>query len=237
VILLDARDYWAKMRKSLGDKRKYITDQQITELTTLYGQASTAAADPDHPLHGKVKIFATTDFGYQRITVERPLRLRFEVTKDALAGLEIAKPLLKYDGRDKLLDALQSLVGHPAALSRTAFRGALAAALAPLGKLPVPVDKAVWAAVSVSDPVGELQTDRAGNPLPDPDLRDNETVPLHEDVDDYVAREVLPHVPDAWVDHSKTKIGYEIPFTRYFFVYVPPRPLGEIDAELSRLEA
>ena len=72
VVLLDAREHWAKMRKSLGDKRKYVTDAQIAELTTLYGEASTAAADPDHPLHGKVKIFATTDFGYQRITVERP---------------------------------------------------------------------------------------------------------------------------------------------------------------------
>lgn len=169
--------------------------------------------------------------------VERPLRLRFEVTEDALAGLEVAKPLLKYDGRDKLLDALRPLVGQPAASSRAAFRGTLAAALAPLGKLPAPVDKAVWAAVSVSDPEGELQTDRAGAPLPDPDLRDNENVPLGETIDDYMAREVLPYVPDAWVDHSKTKIGYEIPFTRHFFVYTPPRPLVEIDAELKELEA
>lgn len=235
VILLDAREHWAKMRKSLGDKRKYITDQQINELTTLYGEASTAASDPDHPLHGKVKVFAGTDFGYQRITVERPLRLRFEVTEDAIAGLEVAKPMLKYEGRDKLLDALRPLVHESAAFSRTTFRETLAAALAPLGKLPAPVDKAVWAAVSVSDPDGELQTDRAGDPLPDPDLRDNENVPLGEEIDEYVAREVLPHVPDAWVDRSKTKIGYEIPFTRYFYVYTPPRPLAEINAELEDL--
>ena len=123
VVLLDAREHWAKMRKSLGRQAQVRHRPQIAELTTLYGEASTAAADPDHPLHGKVKIFATTDFGYQRITVERPLRLRFEVTEDALAGLEVAKPLLKYDGRDKLLDALRPLVGQPAAFSRGTSRG------------------------------------------------------------------------------------------------------------------
>jgi len=89
----------------------------------------------------------------------------------------------------------------------------------------------------VPDADGELQTDRRGNPLPDPDLRDNENVPLGEDIDDYLDREVLPHVPDAWVDHTKTKFGYAIPFTRHFYVYTPPRPLAEIDAELKTLEA
>ena len=87
------------------------------------------------------------------------------------------------------------------------------------------------------DPDGELQTDRHGHPLADPGLRDNENVPLGEDVDEYLAREVLPHVPDAWVDDVKTKIGYEIPFTRHFYVYTPPRPLAEIDAKLKELEA
>lgn len=73
--------------------------------------------------------------------------------------------------------------------------------------------------------------------MPDPDLRDSENVPLNEDIDEYFVREVLPHVPDAWIDHDKTKIGYEIPFTRYFYVYTPPRSLAEIDAELQALES
>ncbi|GAA1256255.1 hypothetical protein GCM10009609_19270 [Pseudonocardia aurantiaca] len=237
VILLDGREHWAKMRKSLGDKRKYVPDDKIADLTTLYREALTAAEDESHPLHTKVKVLATTDFGYQRITVERPLRLRFEVTEDALAELEVAKPPAKYEARDKLLAALRGLVGQPASLRKVEFAGILAEALAGLGKLPATVDKAVWAAVLVSDPEGELQTDRHGNPLPDPDLRDNENVPLLEDIDEYLKREVLPHVPDAWVDDSKTKIGYEIPFTRHFYVYKPPRPLAEIDAELKELEA
>ncbi len=237
VILLDARKRWAKMRKSLGDKRKFIPDDKIAELTALYGEALAAAADPEHPRHATVKVFPTTDFGYQRITVERPLRLRFEVTDEVLAELSVVKPLVKYEAREKLLDALRPLAGQPPSFSRAAFRGTLTNALAGLETLPAAVDKALWAAVSVSDPEGEPQTDRSGNPLPDPDLRDNENAPLGEDIDEYLRREVLPHVPDAWVDRDKTKIGYEIPFTRHFYVYTPPRPLAEIDAELKQLES
>jgi type I restriction enzyme M protein len=236
VVLLDAREHWAKMPKSFGDKRKYIPDDKIASLTALYSEALSTAEDQSHPLHAKVKVFATTDFGYQRITVERPLRLRFEVTEDSLAELEVAKPLAKYEARDKLLDALRLLVGRPPSFSRAVFRGTLGEALAIFGNLPTAVDKAVWTAVSVSDPEGELQTDRAGDPLPDPDLRDNENVPLLGDINEYMKREVLPHVPDAWVDHDKTKIGYEIPLTRHFYVYTPPRQLAEIDAELKQLE-
>ena len=86
------------------------------------------------------------------------------------------------------------------------------------------------------DPDGEVQLVK-DQPEPDPDLRDYENVPLHEDVEAYLSREVHPHVPDAWIDHTKTKIGYEIPVTRHFYVYKPPRPLAEIDAELKALEA
>jgi type I restriction enzyme M protein len=99
-----------------------------------------------------------------------------------------------------------------------------------------PYQKAIWSAVSVSDPDGEVQLAK-GSPEPDPDLRDYENVPLNEDIDAYFAREVTPHVPDAWIDRTKTKIGYEIPFTRHFYVYTPPRPLAEIDAELRDLES
>jgi type I restriction enzyme M protein len=97
--------------------------------------------------------------------------------------------------------------------------------------------KGVWSAVSVSDPGGEAQTDKDGNPLPDPELRDYENVPLDEDIDAYFTREVTPHIRDAWIDRSKTKVGYEIPFTRHFYVYTPPRPLAEIDTELRDLES
>ncbi|MBC7077583.1 MAG: SAM-dependent DNA methyltransferase, partial [Synergistales bacterium] len=238
VVLLDARDQWVKMRKSLGDKRKEIDDKQITQITRWYADALEIAAEPDADTPPRVKVFPTTAFGYQRITVERPLRLRFEVTDDAVAALQTSKPFraLAPDAGERLLEAMESLRDADGA-TRAGFDRALTAALSEHGvTVGAPLLKALWAAVSVPDPEGELQTDRKGNPLPDPDLRDNENVPLGEDTDEYLAREVLPHVPDAWIDHTKTKIGYEIPFTRHFYVYTPPRALAEIDLELKELE-
>ncbi|GGQ07398.1 type I restriction-modification system subunit M [Streptosporangium pseudovulgare] len=248
VILLDARECWTKMRKSLGDKRKMIPDERIDELTAIYKDALAIAADADHEHHAKVKIFPRHAFGYQRVTVERPLRQRFEVTDATADAVAEAKAVARFDHRDALLAALRSLSGT-ACGTKLEFAGKLDAALAEhgLSKLPAPVEKAVWAEVAVSDPEGQLQTDRKNNPLPDPDLRDNENVPLtsmnstpaerEAEIEEYLRREVLPHVPDAWVDHSKTKLGFEIPFTRHFYVYTPPRPLEEIDAELRELEA
>ncbi|MEU2169563.1 N-6 DNA methylase [Micromonospora chersina] len=232
VVLLDGRDFWTKMRKSLGDKRKMLTDEHIAELTMLYVEALSIADDLKHPQHAKVKVFKTTDFGYQRITVERPLRLRFEVTEETVALLAEARAVLRYSERESLLAAAKSLIGL-----KSATRGEFAMRLNGLGKLPAPVEKAVWEAFSVSAPEGEVQSDRKGIPLPDADLRDNENVPLDEDIHGYLKREVLPHVPDAWIDEAKTKIGYEIPFTRHFYVYQPPRPLAQIDVEIKELEA
>ncbi|WP_236700349.1 hypothetical protein [Allosalinactinospora lopnorensis] len=235
MILLDARGEWEKMRKSLGDKRKYIPDDRIAELTKLYVNAlSEAESDP------RVKVFQPSDFGYRRITVERPLRLRFEVTEETLAELEANKTLAKdTDLRDKILTALRPLAGREPTYGKADFDAKLKAAYADAGLtgIPTPVTKQVWNAVSVSDPEGEPQKDKKGNVLPDPDLRDYENVPLDEDIHAYLEREVLPHVPDAWIDETKTKVGYEIPFTRHFYEYTPPRPLEEIDAELKELEA
>jgi type I restriction enzyme M protein len=175
VQLVDARERWEKMPKSLGDKRKRISNDQIDEIVRLYGEFTEG---------DRVKIMTNESFGFQRITVERPLL----------------------------------------------------------------------------DDDGEPVTDRKGNPKPDSSLRDQENVPLPAGtpewdeadegaakrladpehravVDKYVETEIHPWVPNAWVDYAKTKIGYEIPLTRYFYKYVPPRPLAEIDAELKALEA
>jgi type I restriction enzyme M protein len=239
VILLDARDQWQKMRKSLGDKRKEISKDQITHITELYANALSVAADTGHPDHGKVKIFGTRDFGYHRITVERPLKLRFEITEDTLAALGSSKALSKWDGRGAFVEALRGSVGSVWWAKKEASSALLATvnsggALWPTGTALV---RALWSAVSVSDPEGEVQMLKDGTPEPDPDFRDYENVPLDEDIDAYFAREVTQHVPDAWIDRDKTKVGYEIPFTRHFYVYTPPRPLADIDAELRDLEA
>ncbi len=239
VVLLDARDQWIKMRKSLGDKRKEIAAGQIDQITQWYADALELAEVPDGDGPARVKVFPTTAFGYQRITVERPLRLRFEVSDDAVAAIRASKPFrpLALDDAARLLKALESLREADGG-TWASFDHALVQALKAHDVAPgAPLLKAIWAAISVPDPGGELQTDRKGHPLPDADLRDNENVPLGEDVEGYLRREVLPHVPDAWIDHTKTKVGYEIPFTRHFYVYTPPRPLAEIDAELKALEA
>ncbi|MDQ2873298.1 MAG: type I restriction-modification system subunit M [Actinomycetota bacterium] len=239
VILLDARDQWEKMRKSLGDKRKQISDPQIGHITRLYAEAVEVAADAGHPDHAKVKIFGTRDFGYHRITVERPLKLRFEITEDTLAALENAKALAKWDEREELVAALRGALGSVWWAKQDASKALHAAARAAevLWPSTAALLKGIWGAVSVSDPDGEVQKSRDGTPLPDPDLRDYENIPLDEDIDAYFAREVTPHVSDAWIDYDKTKVGYEIPLTRHFYIYALPRPLAEIDAELRELES
>src|SRR5664280_2439637 len=247
VQLVDAREYFVKMRKSLGEKRKEISDGQIEEITRLYGNFAEGE---------KVKIFPNEAFGFLRITVERPLRLRWEVTDDTAARAIAARAIQKLPKGSPA--ALRELLGkHRGAVFVTEreLHKALGTALTGLN-LPGPAQKAVWAALAVRDEEAPVITDRKGNPEQDPDLRDNENVPLpavpvsfEEDpaerfttleyrtaVDAYMRDEVLPYVPEAWVDHERTRIGYEIPLTRHFYKYVPPRPLDEIDAEIKALE-
>jgi type I restriction enzyme M protein len=252
VALIDAREMYVKMRKSLGDKRKQISgdpgNDQIAEITRLYTDALGLA---DHP---QVKVFDTTAFGYQRITVERPLRLRFEVSEGTIAAFEESKSYKALgvpakgaeDAVEALHDAeqhqqqvlgvLRGLVGTSSTDSKEMVGLVNKAFVAAGITRDAKVDKAIRDAISVPDAEGELQTDRQGQPLPDTDLRDNENVPLGQDIADYMKREVLPHVPDAWVDEDKSKVGYEIPFTRHFYVYTPPRPLSEIDADIKAIE-
>ncbi|WP_405447829.1 N-6 DNA methylase [Streptomyces erythrochromogenes] len=244
VVLLDARDQWVKMRKSLGDKRKELGDgtngrpDHIGDITRLYAEALQVAGDPEHALHGKVKVFANEDFGYQRITVERPLKLRFEVTEETVSALAEAKPVARLERSEEFVAAVRTLLGSSWTRKSDAFIALKDAVVAAGLTWPsgAPFTKAVRETIGVRDPGGEVQKIK-GAAEPDTDLRDYENVPLGEDVEDYLKREVHPHVPNAWIDHTKTKIGYEIPFTRHFYVYKPPRPLAEIDAELKSLEA
>jgi len=157
VQLIDASSFWQMMRKSLGSKRKELSDEHIAEITRLFGGFKKATKD-GVPIS---RIFKNEEFGYRTITVERPM------CDDQGNLVLIAK------GKNK------------------------------------------------------------GDPQPDSSLRETENVPLSENVEAYFKREVLPHVPDAWIDHDKTKVGYEIPFNRHFYVFKPPRSLDEIDAELK----
>jgi len=222
VQLIDATAMHAPMRKSLGSKRKFLAEGQIAEIAKLHE----AFEDGPHS-----KIFATTDFGYRRITVERPLRLRFSVTPSKLAAYQAIK------GADQV-EAFASVQGEfdnlPAFLKAAGIKklgkGALKAALSCFGERDAN-------AQPVLDDKGNLQADS--------DLREFENVPLNQNIDDYFAREVLPHVADAWIDTGKQDakdglvgiVGYEINFNRYFYIYQPPRALAQIDADLKAVEA
>jgi type I restriction enzyme M protein len=238
VQLVDARELWVKMRRSLGEKRKAISPEQIEEITRLYGALEESE---------RVKIFRNAQFGCQRITVERPLRLRY-TGEGARQRLEVSKAFAKLG--EKQREAMLGVVATLASLATTDRAEALAAAAAVNGKLSTAEEKALVEALAVRDP------DAPALDGPDAELRDQENVPLPDEpvtfepnpserlasepyrraVDEYMAAEVLPYVPDAWVDHAKTKIGYEIPLTRHFYRYAPPRPLEEIDAEIRTLE-
>jgi len=249
IALLDARDQWVKMRKSLGEKRKEITHDQIAEITRLYHDAAHLDGHDD-----RVKVFANSDFGYKRITVERPLRRRWYVTDETLSTITASKPFMAlatppkgatdaavvHEGerhQQRLVDVLNGLRGVPEDLE-AAFDKHLGQALGEVGiSIPSNVRNAILAAASQPDADAPVVSNRKGQPLPDPDLRDNENVPLTEDIEAFVDREVRPHVADAWVDETKTKIGYEVPFTRHFYRYAPPRPIAEIDAEIDAVEA
>ena len=214
VQLIDATAMDAPMRKSLGSKRKLLSEARIAEIARLHDGFEIGPTS---------KLFDTTDFGYRRITVERPLRLRFAVTVDNLAAYRNTKGSEHADAFATLLDRhFDDLPGFLAA-----------AKVKKLGKV---AQKAVFACFGVKCPEAEPVKDSDGKPLPDADLRENENVPLNQDIRAYFAREVLPHVADAWIDESKRDekdgeigiVGYEINFNRYFYQYVPPRKLADI---------
>ena len=234
VQLINATDMHASMRKSLGSKRKYLTEEHIEKIVRLY----------DRFRRSKVcKIFKTTEFGYRRITVERPLQLAIYLQDaDRLEALQADKAWGKWDEalQQTTLKALASLDAK--CLSRDVFTTGLKKAGPKLSAANV---KLLLKHLGEHDDEAEVCTDKKGKPEPNPDLRDNENVPLSEDIQTYFKREVLPHVPNAWIDESKKDekdgqvgiVGYEIPFNRHFYEYTPPRPLEEIDADLDAVTA
>jgi len=254
VQLIDASSFWVLMRKSLGNKRHEISPEQIQQVVKTY---------LDFKPGEKSKVFKTTDFGYRKITIERPLRLNFQASAERIERLKQerafvnlavsikkeakAKAAEEAEGRrqqEAILAALRTMPGTPYK-SRPPFEDALDAALKKAGlKVAAPIRKAILSALSERDEAAEICRDADGNPEPDPDLRDTENVPLLEDIHAYFEREVKPHVPDAWIntgirddkDGEVGKVGYEINFNRYFYQYQPPRPLPEIEADIRTLE-
>jgi type I restriction enzyme M protein len=242
VQLIDASGerFWTGMRKSLGSKRREIPEDARDEIVRLY--SAFEAADEEVS-----KVFPVEAFGYREIRVERPLKLNFQASEDRIARLDQEKAFEKLDVTEQ--EAIKATLGTlPDTLwkDRSAFEKALKLACTEADlKLSAPVRKAVLKALSERDEDAEVCRNAKGNIEPDADLRDTEVVPLGVDWETYVAEEVTPFVPDAWVDKSVRdakdgevgRVGYEINFNRYFYKYEPPRPLEEIDEELKGLEA
>ncbi|MCL6699966.1 class I SAM-dependent DNA methyltransferase [Pseudomonas sp. T1.Ur] len=234
VQLIDGSQHYAKMHKSLGNKRQYITEDQISELVRLYGSF-------EHSAHSK--IFPIDTFGYRRITVERPLRLNFQTSAERLGKVLEEKALQKLDSaaQQQLMKALQAMDACVLYRNREQFSKQLKKSLTAHSiSLSTPELKALLNVLSERDPEADICTTK-GQPEADAGLRDNENVPLGESVYEYFQREVIPHVADAWIDESKTDaqdgevgiVGFEIPFNRHFYVFQPPRPLAEIDRDLK----
>lgn len=239
----DENVFYAAMRKSLGSKRKELTEDAIETIVKTYGQFVGSRSSNDFS-----KIFDYQAFGYRRITVERPLQLAV-YPKDELriTALTTDKAWDKLNEHTQqiALTALASL--DDKYLSRDLFLNALTTELetaTPAVKLSAAQLKLIVKHLSEHDDEAEVCKVK-GKVEANPDLRDNENVPLTESVDDYFAREVLPHVPNAWIDTKKTDeqdgevgiVGYEIPFNRHFYEYVPPRSLTEIDADLDKVSS
>ena len=231
VLLINASDLHTPMRKSLGSKRKQLSDEAINEIVALYSRYEAS------PI---AKIFPTSAFGYRRITVERPLKLAFYPhDAERLAALQADKGWQKLDAslQAAILAALPQLPEQ--LLCREQFKKQLTKALGAT-KLPAPALKLLINQLGEQDDAAKVCISK-GEPEASSELRDYENVPLGEDIHAYLTREVLPHVADAWIDVSKTDaldgqvgiVGYEIPFNRHFYQYQPPRPLAEIDADLD----
>lgn len=279
VQLIDARSqrFWVK-RKSLGNKRHWIGDpsdkpgepDQIADITRLFGNFSDGESRPvpeEDPITKQPvervrvvsKVFDNTDFGFHKITVERPLCLNFQAAEERIARLDAESGFSKLATSNKKnekarleeieagqcrQEVIRKLLAtfaeaHASILykDRTAFLTDLREIDRAAGvRLSAPELKAVLGALGERDESADICRDRDGNPEPDAELRDTESVPLKEGIAEYFKREVLPHVPDAWIDESKTKVGYEIPLNRHFYRYEPPRPLEVIEQDIKTLE-
>ena len=230
IQLLDARSLWTAggsedSQRSLGDKRRHLTGSQIDAIVKLYGRQSGGDTS---------KVFANDDFGYTRVTVERPLRLRYRMTPDDKARFLDACPHLLDD-----VQAIDKALGREPQRDWNTVRRRIEDMLRSRQSRWKAAERKLFRSVfTQQDPEAEpiARGGRDGGYEPDAGLRDVENVPLKDDIDAYFEREVRPHVPDAWMDRSKDKVGYEINFNRHFYKYRPPRPLEVIDAELKEAE-
>lgn len=246
IQLVNGVHFYQKMRKSLGDKRNELSEEHINEIVRIYGDFK----EGEH-----CKIFDNEDFGYKKITIERPLRLNFKIDEERVKELynqtafkNLATSKKKGEAglreieegkqlQEQIIESLLSIQDGVVYKNREEFTKKLKQLFKEKGiSIGASLLKAILSALSEKDETADICRDSKGNPEPDPDLRDTENVPLKEDIYEYFEREVKPYVPDAWIDETRTKIGYEILFTRYFYKYTPLRSSEEVIKEIKELE-
>jgi type I restriction enzyme M protein len=231
------------MRKSLGNKRNKLSDKDIETIVKLYD---------DFEENKYCKIFDNEEFGYTKIIVERPLQLNYQITGERLDNLYSVKAFAKLaesknknpekkleeekNGKEKqktIIKALQT-IENKLYKNWDEFEKKVQIALKEFN-LSVNFIKNIILAFSEHDDTADYVLDSKGRKIPDTALRDSEKIPLKQDIEDYFEKEVKPYYPDAWMDRKKDKIGYEINFTKYFYKYVPPRPLEEIEKDIKEI--
>lgn len=240
IQLIDARDLYDEMDRSLGEKRHELSSTHISEITNLFG---------DLTANGRSKILENESFGYRRIVIDRPLRMSFQATPERIESLDDERAFTnrEEDLQEEIKDALSTLDSTTTWMDRDEFVDEVELCFNMQG---IDVRKSVYNAIERAlgerDPEAEIVTDSKGEPEHDGDLRDRERVPLDEDPREYFEREVAPHVENAWINESSKYhdeqdgelgvVGYEINFNRHFYEYEPPRPVAEIDEEIRELE-
>jgi type I restriction enzyme M protein len=237
VQLINLADVWTSMRKSEGTKRKYLTDDQIDDVVRLYDSFTESE---------KSKIFHTTDFAFRKVAIKRPLRGKLIVNEETIALLREGKQFRKLS-EDQQEAWVSYFEGHHGEHEYDWAHGLVVRLknTGGIGKTTKALGTEFTNTLFEQDPEGDIVTDSKGNPVPDTSLNDTENVPFKHDVQAYFEEEVLPHLPDAFIDHSVRDdkdgevgvMGYEINFNRYFYKYVPPRSLHDIDSDLKASEA
>uniref|UniRef100_A0A2A4YYU0 site-specific DNA-methyltransferase (adenine-specific) n=1 Tax=OCS116 cluster bacterium TaxID=2030921 RepID=A0A2A4YYU0_9PROT len=246
VQLIDASSdrFWTSMRKSLGSKRREIGEDARKEIVSLYSEM----LNGNSGFGDYSKIFDTEDFAYREVRIERPLKLNFHVSNERIKLLKQMRAFIKLsqEVQENIIERLTSNISNEMFKSREIFDERFKNAFKDAEfKIAAPLKKAIFNALSEKDDTADICKNAKGHAEPDNDLRDHELIPLKENWKKYVKREVIPFIPEAWVDEKHIdpidkkigRIGYEINFNRYFYKYVPPRPVAEINAELKLLES
>ncbi|MCK9272677.1 type I restriction-modification system subunit M [Candidatus Gracilibacteria bacterium] len=246
IQLIDGTNFWQKMRKSLGEKRRELHPvEHQQKLIDLYHNFEETEFS---------KIFKNEEFGYTKVVVERPLQLNFQINEERIENLysistfsklsestqkDITKKEQEIEAGIQLQnDIITSLkiIGEILSQDYEDFSKKVNNALEKNNLKPVFINQIIMA-LSEHDETAPFILDKKGNKQANTALRDSEKIRLDQDIEEYFKKEVLPYYPDAWMDRSKDKVGYEINFTKYFYKYEPPRSLEDIEADIFKITA